>query len=275
MGARVAVRGGRRGSRTMEGSFARRRVSLAHGDPRRATSEMSRDVPGSRGLAEMKFSPLPASFYRPSAAKVAPALLGHFLVRNTAEGLCGGPIVETEAYLVDDPACHGYGRETPRNKPMYGAPGRAYVYFIYGNHWCFNTVCCPPGVAEAVLVRAIEPLFGIDQMRKARPIEKEVQLTNGPAKFCEALQITGKLNGVELWQSDAPVYIARNPGLKDFLKSRGPVVTTTRIGITKAADLPLRFYLGASPYVSRSVARAMPVRRVQKKPPTSDRVVRK
>jgi len=199
----------------------------------------------------MKFVPLPISFYRPSAAEVAPALLGHFLVRNTPHGLCGGAIVETEAYLVDDPACHGYGRETPRNKPMYGPPGHAYVYFIYGNHWCFNTVCAPVGVAEAVLVRAIEPLFGIELMRAARPVADDVQLTNGPAKFCEALQIDGTMNGTELWRDDAPVYIARNPQKRRFLTERGALITTTRIGITKAADLALRFYVAGSKYVSR------------------------
>ena len=199
----------------------------------------------------MKFSPLPASFYRPSAAKVAPALLGHFLVRNTPEGVCGGPIVETEAYLVDDPACHGYGRVTPRNKPIYGAPGRAYVYFIYGNHWCFNTVCCPVGIAEAVLVRAIEPLFGKELMLAARPVAQELQLTNGPAKLCEALRIDGSLNGAELWKSEERVFVARNRQLAEFLTSNGPVVTTLRVGITKAAHLPLRFYLADSKYVSR------------------------
>src|SRR3989442_2263772 len=142
----------------------------------------------------MKLAPLPKSFYRPSAAEVAPALLGHLLIRQTPSGICGGPIVETEAYLTNDPACHGYGRQTPRNRVMYGPPGRAYVYFIYGNHWCFNTVCQPEGTAEAVLVRAIEPLFGEELMLAARSVASEIQLTNGPAKFCEALKITRALD---------------------------------------------------------------------------------
>jgi len=219
----------------------------------------------------MKLQPLPESFYLPTADKVASELLGHFLIRNTPEGICGGAIVETEAYLTDDPACHGFGRQTPRNKPMYGPPGRAYVYFIYGNHWCFNTVCCPPGVAEAVLVRAIEPVFGTDLMRKARSVEKEIQLTNGPAKFCEALRITGKMNGVELWQNDSPVYVARNPELKEFLHTRGPVMISTRVGITKAAGLPLRFYLSQSSYVSRWMS-GRTGRRSRKKPPASENI---
>ena len=199
----------------------------------------------------MKLAPLPRSFYRPSAAEVAPALLGHLLIRSTREGICGGPIVETEAYLTDDPACHGYGRQTPRNRVMYGPPGRAYVYFIYGNHWCFNTVCQPEGIAEAVLVRAIEPLFGKELMLTARPVASGIQLTNGPAKFCEALNITRELDGVDLCDPASPIYVARNPKLQQFLKNRTPLITTTRIGITRAAMLPLRFYLAGSSFVSR------------------------
>jgi len=196
-------------------------------------------------------TPLPASFCRPSASEVAPALLGQLLIRNTPNGICGGPIVETEAYLTDDPACHGYRRQTPRNRVMYGPPGRAYVYFIYGNHWCFNTVCQPEGIAEAVLVRAIEPLLGKELMLAARPVASEIQLTNGPAKFCEALNISRELDGVDLCDPASPIYIARNPKLQLFLKDRAPLITTTRIGITKAATLPLRFYLAGSSFVSR------------------------
>ena len=97
---------------------------------------------------------LPRTLYHPSAAVVAPRLLGHILVRRTDEGVMAGIIVETEAYVVDDPACHGYGGESARNRSMYGPPGHAYVYFIYGVYWCFNAVCRPNDVAEAVLIRA-------------------------------------------------------------------------------------------------------------------------
>src|SRR5687767_13789091 len=115
--------------------------------------------------------PLPASFYEPSAELVAPKPLGHLLLRRTPDGQwSGGPIVETEAYLANDPASHGFRRETPRNRPMYGPPGKAYVYFIYGNYFCFNTVCSRPRVAEAVLVRAIEPTIGIEYMNRNRPV---------------------------------------------------------------------------------------------------------
>jgi DNA-3-methyladenine glycosylase len=203
--------------------------------------------------------PLPAEFYEPSASTVAPLLLGHWLVRNTPTGPSGGVIVETEAYLTNDPACHGYRRETPRTRAMYGPPGRAYVYFIYGNHWCFNAVCCPAGIAEAVLVRAIEPSFGGAWMQTNRQVASAHELTNGPAKFCAALQIDRKLDGVNLCAAASPVFIAANPQHKDVLAKFGPVVTTTRVGITQAADRPLRFYLEGSVFVSRRAPR--PLRR--------------
>jgi DNA-3-methyladenine glycosylase len=195
--------------------------------------------------------PLPAEFYEPSASTVAPLLLGHWLVRNTPTGPSGGIIVETEAYLANDPACHGYKRETPRNRAMYGPPGRAYVYFIYGNHWCFNAVCCPAGTAEAVLVRAIEPSFGLAWMQSNRRSDQRHELTNGPAKFCAALRIDRTLDAANLCDREAPIFIAENPQRAGVLATSGPLVTTTRVGITQAADWPLRFYLEGSPFVSR------------------------
>ena len=197
------------------------------------------------------FCQLPRSFFEPSAKTVARQLLGHWLVRRTETGFSGGIIVETEAYLVNDPACHGYKRETPRNRAMYGPPGHAYVYFIYGNHWCFNAVCRPRGVAEAVLVRAIEPAFGVDWMQARRAVRKPVDLTNGPAKFCAALAIDRVIDHVDLCDADSPVFIAENGARTKLLKRRGPIVTTTRIGITEAADWPLRYYLDRSQFVSR------------------------
>ena len=110
--------------------------------------------------AVMKFVLLPQSFYEPSAEVVAPRLLGQWLIRKTPNGFCGGPIVETEAYLIDDPASHGFVGETVRNRVMYGPPGRAYVYLIYGAHFCVNADCQGVGRAEAVLIRAIEAEFG-------------------------------------------------------------------------------------------------------------------
>ena len=144
----------------------------------------------------MNFEALPESFYEPSAEIVAPRLLGHLLIRNTPSGPCGGAIVETEAYVIGDPACHGFIGETPRNASMYGPAGRAYVYLIYGFHFCFNTVCCAKGVAEAVLVRAIEVSFGEEFMRAHRQAIAHHQLTNGPGKLCAALDIDRKLDEI-------------------------------------------------------------------------------
>ena len=204
------------------------------------------------------FIPLPQSFYEPSAEAVAPRLLGQWLIRKTANGFCGGPIVETEAYLAEDPASHGFGGETARNRAMYGPPGRAYVYLIYGSHFCVNAVCRRAGCAEAVLIRAIEAVFGEGLMRDNRPAAKPISLTNGPGKLCEALAIDRKLDGADLCDSQAELFVAANPDLKLFRKERGPIITTTRIGIRRAAHLRLRFYLGGSAFISRRVRPPLP-----------------
>jgi DNA-3-methyladenine glycosylase len=198
-----------------------------------------------------KFLPLPRSFYLPSAKKVAPELLGHFLIRNTPQGPCGGAIVETEAYLVGDPACHGAPGLTQRNRVMFGEAGHGYVYLIYGFHSCVNAVCCPPNIAEAVLIRAVEANFGEELMRGFRPASTAEELTSGPGKLCQAMDITRNLDGVDLCTSASPLFIAENPDVKNFRRSSGPMVIATRIGITKAAALPLRFYLDRSRFISR------------------------
>jgi DNA-3-methyladenine glycosylase len=197
------------------------------------------------------FSPLPRSFYAPSASVVARRLLGHFLIRNTADGPCGGAIVETEAYLVGDAACHAAPGLTERNRVMFGEPGHAYVYLIYGFHFCVNAVCRPVGIGEALLIRAVEVTFGEKHMFAQRPVAKTRELTSGPGKLCQAMNITRGLDGADLCDAQSPLFIAENPDLKTFRKEKGPIITTTRIGITKAADLPLRFYLQGSEFVSR------------------------
>jgi DNA-3-methyladenine glycosylase len=197
------------------------------------------------------FEPLPQSFYEPSAEIVAPQLLGHLLIRNTPEGPSGGPIVEVEAYLVGDPAAHSFPGETPRNRVMFGPAGYAYVYLIYGMHFCINAVCRPRGTGEAILIRAIEAKYGLPWMERNRPVKSHRDLTNGPAKLCDALGIDRSLNGANFCDADAPVFIARNSAHREFLLERSPMVTTTRVGITKAASLPLRFYLGGSHFVSK------------------------
>jgi DNA-3-methyladenine glycosylase len=198
-----------------------------------------------------RLKPLPREFFAPSAEEVAPALLGHYLLRKTARGWCGGPIVETEAYLIKDPACHGAVGLTPRNRVMFGEPGHAYVYLIYGLHYCVNAVCQPAGVAEAVLIRAVEAELAVEQMMAWRAAARPHELTNGPAKLCEAMRIDRKLDSADLCRAGSELIIAANPGLEVFKKSRGPVVITTRVGITQAAALPLRFYLDSSSFISK------------------------
>ncbi|MFO1499689.1 MAG: DNA-3-methyladenine glycosylase [Verrucomicrobiota bacterium] len=154
-------------------------------------------------------------------------------------------------HVTGDPACHAYGGETARNRVMWGAPGHAYVYFIYGNHSCVNAVCRPRGIAEAVLIRAVEAALGQDFMRRHRSGRAGHELTNGPGKLCAAMQITRALDGADLCDPASPLFIAENGDLSAFLHAAGAIVTTERIGITKAAELPLRFYLSGSPYLSR------------------------
>jgi len=197
------------------------------------------------------FQPLPREFYKPSAEIVAPELLGHYLLRSTPSGVCGGVIVETEAYLQNDPACHAYVRETSRNKSMWGECGRAYVYLIYGYHFCFNAVCNETGIAEAVLIRAIEPTFGIEILQANRIATRERDLTNGPAKLCAAMNINRELDGVDICDSHSPLFIGENPDRNALLAQRAPTIQTTRIGLSKAEDWPLRWYLGGSEFVSK------------------------
>ena len=134
---------------------------------------------------------------------------------------------------------------------MFGPPGHAYLYFIYGNHWCFNAVCRARGVGEAVLVRAIEPVFGLEWMRARRPVDREINLANGPGKLCAALALNRSFDAVDLCDADAPVFIAKNPGRAESVAAHGPLVASTRIGITQAAHLPLRFFLEGHRGVSR------------------------
>ncbi len=182
---------------------------------------------------------------------MAPALLGHWLVRRVDDEWLVGLIVETEAYLKDDPACHAFRGPTRRNRAMFGPAGRAYVYFIYGNHWCFNVVCHREGVGEAVLVRAVEPVRGAAGMAARRKGCGAIELTNGPAKLCQAMAIDGSHDGLDLTVSSSAIYLAANPDRQAVVSSTGPVVVTTRIGLRQAADSPLRFYLQGSPWVSR------------------------
>jgi DNA-3-methyladenine glycosylase len=164
--------------------------------------------------------------------------------------------VETEAYLRDDPACHAAPGLTARNAIMFGPPGYAYVYFIYGVHYCVNAVCQPEGLAEAVLIRALEPKWGVEIMERNRKLNSPAGTTNGPGKLCQALSIGRALNGADLCDVRSDLFIAKNPERKRLFAAAGPIVSATRIGLTKAADLPLRFLLTNSAWVSRKPAGA-------------------
>lgn len=189
---------------------------------------------------------LPAAFYARETEIVARELLGALLEVHSPHGVTSGRIVETEAYVGEhDPACHAAAGRTARTDPLYGPPGNAYVYFIYGVHWCFNAVTREAGLASAVLVRAIEPVEGIELMRERRPRARRIEdLTNGPGKLCAALGIDGHHNRLPLQKP--PILIRRGAPV-----AAEDIVETTRIGITKAADWPLRWYVASSSFVSR------------------------
>ena len=171
---------------------------------------------------------------------LAPALLGSYLVRDLGGELLVGRIVETEAYTPDDPACHASRGETARNRAMFGPPGRAYVYLIYGIHHCFNVVTEPEGRGAAVLVRALEPVMGEAAMAERRGAKG---LTNGPGKLCQALDIGPGLNHADLTRP-GPLYMLK--GEPDAAILRSP-----RVGISQAVEWPWRFFLAGSPWVSK------------------------
>jgi len=186
---------------------------------------------------------LPRSFYARDTVTVARELLGNVIVHYTPEGIVTGRIVETEAYIQGDPACHASRGMTPRNKVMFGPPGCAYVYFIYGMYYCFNVVTAAVGVGEAVLIRALEPLAGTHTMSARRNRERLVDLCSGPAKLVQAMGINRLHNGADL--TVKPLLIHCGAERKE------KIVTTTRIGIKEGDNLPLRFYLEGNIYVSR------------------------
>ena len=189
---------------------------------------------------------LSASFYARPTPEVARRLLGHILVSDVGGRRTAGRIVETEAYIgPDDPACHGYGaRRTRRNASLFAKAGTAYVYFTYGMHWCLNAVTERPGFPAAVLIRALEPLEGLATMRRRRGGVPDRELCSGPAKLCQALGVTGREDGLPLTRG--PLRVVRAE-----LRQRYAISMTARIGITRAADWPLRFLIEDSPWVSR------------------------
>ena len=194
---------------------------------------------------------LTRAFYARDTLTVARDLLGQRLVRHWAGQELVGRIIEVEAYVQDDAACHASRGRTARNAVMFSPPGHAYVYFIYGMHHCFNVVTEPKGSAAAVLVRAVEPLAGIDVMRQNRGGRQGPELTNGPAKLCYALGIDRVLNGADLVSGQA-LWLERGIAVEDACLASGP-----RIGVRgdeRALTAPWRLWVEGHPYVSRARA---------------------
>jgi len=198
--------------------------------------------------------PLPRAFYNRDARRVARELLGKVLVRRDRGTTLAGRIVETEAYLGErDPAAHAAAGRTLRTEVLFGPPGHAYVYFIYGNHYCLNFSCEPEGRAGCVLIRALEPLQGIAQMVRLRQLRLETEgtsprdlrlLTSGPGRLCQAMAITrARDNGKDVCAQGDLVVV-------DDGFHPPKVLSTPRIGISKAAEDKLRYLLSGNPFVS-------------------------
>jgi DNA-3-methyladenine glycosylase len=190
-------------------------------------------------------NPLPQSFYSHSPEVVARALLGKLLIRHLKGERLTGRIIEVEAYLgLTDPASHAVRGLTPNNAVLFGPPGHAHVYFIYGMYYCLNVGCHLEGEAGGVLIRALDPIDGLDTMARLRSLPvhakpKPKLLTGGPGRLCQALGITRKTdNGVDVTSADSTIQIA------DDGTRPGEIQITPRIGIRKAVDMPLRFLIG-------------------------------
>jgi DNA-3-methyladenine glycosylase len=181
---------------------------------------------------------LTRTFFDRSVLEVAPDLIGATLLVNHV----GGLIVEVEAYHHTEPAAHSYGGRTDRNAVMFGPAGYAYIYRSYGIHWCLNFVCEREGSASAVLIRALQPVKGLAVMRRRRGMSDERRLCAGPGRLCEALAVTHDHNGLRLDRSPFALY-ARTEAVD--------IAVGPRIGLTKAVELPWRYGLAGSPYLSR------------------------
>ncbi|PSQ87164.1 MAG: DNA-3-methyladenine glycosylase [Bacteroidetes bacterium QH_2_63_10] len=200
-------------------------------------------------------TPLPFTFFDRSTVQVAQDLLGAHLVYDHPDvGRLVGRVVETEAYTEDDPACHAsHLSEDPetgtisgqgRGRDLFAAPGTAYVYLIYGVHWLLNVVTEPEGTAGAVLIRAVEPVSGVDVMRERRSVQREVDLTNGPGKLTEAFGIEEDFHQSDL--TAPPLYLADGRSVEEH-----EVACSSRIGISKGVERPWRWYVAGNPFVSR------------------------
>ena len=198
-----------------------------------------------------RMSLLKVGFFNRDPRRVARALLGKLLVRKTSRGILAGRVVETEAYLgKGDAAAHAAAGKTSRNSVLFGPPGHAYVYFIYGSHYCMNVSCLPDGVPGGVLFRALEPVAGIELMAEARGVEVETEadlkkISSGPGRMSEALGITRERdNGKSLVSTRSDLRL-----VDDGYRVRR-VTVTPRIGIVKSAERPLRYFIAGNPFVS-------------------------
>ena len=194
---------------------------------------------------------LPRTFFNRDPRPVSRDLLGKVLVRREGTKLLAGRVVEVEAYLgEDDPAAHAAAGRTPRNAVLFGPPGFAYIYFIYGNHYCLNVSTLPDGIAGGVLFRGLEPLLGIEEMARSRHREIRVardlrNLTSGPGRLAQAFGITrDRDNGKDLTTTGSDLWLA-DDGFRP-----GQIVIARRVGISKAANLPLRYAIAGNPFVS-------------------------
>jgi DNA-3-methyladenine glycosylase len=194
---------------------------------------------------------LPREFFDRDPRRVSRELLGKVLVRKDGRQLRTARIVEVEAYLGEsDPAAHSFSGRTPRNAVLFGPPGYAYVYFIYGNHYCLNVSCLPDGAAGGILFRALEPLSGMEKMARSRNVSVNSardlrKLTSGPGRLAEAFGITRERdNGKDLTGARSDLFVA-----DDGYRVRR-ILTTPRIGITKAAERPLRYLIAGNEFVS-------------------------
>jgi DNA-3-methyladenine glycosylase len=196
-------------------------------------------------LPPSALEPLPIEFYLRPLLEVTADLLGRLLVHRAPEGVSAARLVETEAYDGPglDPASHAHRGPTPRNAVMFGPPGHLYLYFTYGMHWCANVVCGPEGVAQAVLLRAGEPVCGVELMAARRPASRPRDLARGPARLCQALGLAGWANGAPL--DAGPLQLCAG-----WPVPADQVGWTGRVGVTGAADRPWRALHTGSPYVS-------------------------
>ena len=180
---------------------------------------------------------LKKTFFQKNTLDVAQNLLGQIFCRQLPNGkIIKGKIVETEAYTQEEPSCHAYCGITKRSKTLFEEGGTFYVYFTYGMYYCANIVTEKQGYGSAVLIRALEPLTELEDYKK----------TDGPAKFCKAFNITTELNGINIVADNSPVWVEKG----EKINSEN-IITTTRIGITKATDLPWRFYIKGNKFISK------------------------